>query len=181
MLNVEFSPNGLYGVCLIQHSTLNIQHSSIMIIKSLAMEGIALLMQSPISSLWEWGLEYQSPSDLPLLAQVLIRIVAIKDYLLLRWKCSYLPNHTPPVSWAEFHPPPHVSQVGAKPWIANTRLIWAKHLSNGGVFSIPTTIVCISFITFLYSYLKARKLSFVWKVPMHCIKWLSRKKMALSR
>lgn len=34
-------------------------------------------------------MEYQSPSALPLLAQVLIRIVAIKDYLLLRWKCSY--------------------------------------------------------------------------------------------
>jgi hypothetical protein len=34
-------------------------------------------------------LEYQSPSALPLLAQVLIRIAAIKDYLLLRWKCSY--------------------------------------------------------------------------------------------
>ena len=34
-------------------------------------------------------MEYQSPSALPLLAQVLIRIVAIKDYLSLRWKCSY--------------------------------------------------------------------------------------------
>lgn len=48
------------------------------------MEEMALLMQPPISSLWELGLEYQSPSALPLLAQVLIRIVAIKDYLLLR-------------------------------------------------------------------------------------------------
>ena len=77
--------------------------------------------------------------------------------------------------------PPHVSQVGARPWIANTRLIWAKRLSKGGVFSKPITIGCISFITSLYSYLKARRLSFVWKVPMHCIKGLSRKKMALSR
>ena len=50
-------------------------------------------------------MEYQSPSALPLLAQVLIRIAAIKDYLLLRWKCSYSSNHTPPISWAEFHPP----------------------------------------------------------------------------
>ena len=151
-----------------------------MITKSLAMEEIALLILSPISNHWEWGLEYQSPSDLPLLAQVLIRIAAIKDYLSLRWKYSLL-NHTPPVSWAEFHPPPHVSQVGARPWIANTRLIWAKRLSKGGVFSKPITIGCISFITSLYSYLKARRLYFVWKVPMHCIRKLSRKKMALSR
>ena len=77
--------------------------------------------------------------------------------------------------------PPQVSQVGAIPFTANTRLIWSKHLSKGGMFSKPTTIVCISFITFLYSYLKARRLSFVWKVPMHCISKLSRKKMALSR
>ncbi|MFW5537575.1 MAG: hypothetical protein ACOCO8_07990 [Segatella copri] len=34
-------------------------------------------------------MEYQSPSALPLLAQVLIRIVGIKDYLSLLWKCSY--------------------------------------------------------------------------------------------
>lgn len=53
------------------------------------MEEIALLILPPISSLCEWGLEYQSPSALPLLAQVLIRIVGIKDYLSLRWKCSY--------------------------------------------------------------------------------------------
>ena len=53
------------------------------------MEEMALLIQPPISSLCEWGLEYQSPSALPLLAQVLIRIVGIKDYPLLRWKCSY--------------------------------------------------------------------------------------------
>lgn len=69
-------------------------------------------------------------------------------------------NHTPRESWAEFHPPPQVSQVGAIPFAANTRLICAKRLSKGGVFSKPTTIVCISFITFLYSYLKARRLSF---------------------
>lgn len=80
-----------------------------MIIKSLAMEEMALLMLPPISNLWEWGLEYQSPSALPLLAQVLIRIVAIKDYLLLRWKCSYSSNHTPPISWAEFHPPTSIT------------------------------------------------------------------------
>ena len=92
-----------------------------------------------------------------------------------------LPNHTPQESWAAFRPPPQVSQVGAIPFTANTRLIWAKRLSKGGVFSKPTTIVCISFITFLYSYLKARRLSFVWKVPMHCIRKLSRKKTALSR
>ena len=53
------------------------------------MEEIALLIPPPISNLWECGLQYQSPSALPLLAQVLIRIVDIKDYPLLRWKCSY--------------------------------------------------------------------------------------------
>lgn len=54
-------------------------------------------------------MEYQSPSALPLLAQVLIRIVAIKDYLLLRWKCSYSLNHTPRESWVVFRPPTSVT------------------------------------------------------------------------